>query len=131
MKRLLIMALILPLIIAGCISTPVVEVKTVHIDRAEIILARQGIEENQTALQILMNAFVPMAEVSAAVLQPWVGAVVVAAHAVEAISEKVGDAGGDTLDTAIYEGKVAELIIGFQGNGLPETVTVKMQAESE
>jgi len=124
--RWLMLATVL-LLGAGCAGTPVVDVRTIHVDRAEIILAEQGIEENQTALQILMEAFVPSAEVAAAVMQPWVGAVVVGVHGFEAFSEKVGDAGGDRIDTRIFEGLVSELNIAFHGNGLPQSLVIKMQ----
>lgn len=129
MKRLLVIVLVCIALI-GCAATPVVRVSTLHVDRAEIILARQGIEENQTALQILMNAFLPVAEVSAAVMQPWVGAVIVSVHGIEAFFEKTGDTGGDVSETTVWQGEVDEVNVGFdKESGRPDKITVKMQGE--
>lgn len=128
-KRFAVVAALLALVLVGCAATPVIRISTVHIDRAEVILARQGVEENQTALQILMNAFVPMAEIAGAVAQPWVGAVVAVVHLGETVTEKAGDAGGDTMKVEAFEGRLDEINIGFGDTGAPETLTVRMQGE--
>ncbi len=128
MKRLAV-AMVFLLVFAGCAATPVIRITTLHVDRAEVILARQGIEENQTALQILMNAFVPMAEIAGAVAEPWVGAVVAVVHLGETFTEKAGDLGGDTMKVEAFEGRLEEINIGYGENGAPETVRVKMYGE--
>ena len=117
---------------AGCASQrPAVKITSVHVDRAAIVLARQGKEKNESVMEKIAEAIVPVAEVATMAVEPLAGLAVIGGHVAIALTEKGGDVGGRRFATEVYHGNLHRMMLEFQTEGTLKSVTVEMADEEE
>ncbi len=117
---------------AGCASQrPAVKISSVHVDRAAIVLAQQGKEKNESVMEKIAEAIVPVAEVATMAVEPLAGLAVIGGHVAIALTEKGGDVGGKRFATEVYHGNLRRMMLEFQTEGTLKSVTVEMADEEE
>ena len=129
-SRLLGAALFLVAMAGGCAGQrPAVRISSVHIDRAAIVLAEQGKEKNESVMEKIAGAIVPVAEVATVAMEPLAGLAVVAGHVAIALTEKGGDVGGKRFATEVYDGTLRRMSLTFREEGTLQSVVVEMAEE--
>ena len=129
-SRLLGAALFLVAMAGGCAGgRPTVRISSVHIDRAAIVLAKQGKEKNESVMEKIAGAIVPVAEVATVAMEPFAGLAVVAGHVAIALTEKGGDVGGKRFVSEVYHGKLRRMSLDFYDEGMLRSVVVEMAEE--
>jgi len=131
-SRLLGAAMFLVAMAGGCAGErPAVRISSVHIDRAAIVLAKQGKEKNESVMEKIAGAIVPVAEVATVAMEPLAGLAVVAGHVAIALTEKGGDVGGKRFATEVYDGTLRHMSLDFYDEGMLRSVVVEMAEEQE
>jgi len=122
--------LIISLLAGGCLAErPAVRISSVHIDRAAIILAKQGMEESDTVMDKIAGAIVPLAEVVAVASQPLAGLAIIGGHVAIALTEKGGDVGGDRFVAEVSRGTPKKLSITFNDERALGSIVLEMSED--
>jgi len=125
--KLLTAVLLTAAVTVGCTNQRLaVRISSVHVDRAAILLAQQGKEKNESVMEKIAGAIVPVAEVATVAVEPLAGLAVIGGHVAIALAEKGGDVGGKRLATEVYDGKLRCMTLEFQTEGTLKSVVVEM-----